>query len=317
MTKTTVLIPVLNDWKNLGIILQDLDNGPSRELDSLHVIVVNDGSSENLQQQGFEFKNIKLSEIQLTVNLGHQRAIAVGLCYIAEMQSIPNVILIMDADGEDLISDIPLLINEAARNNYEKIVFAGRKKRSERLSFIIYYALYRVLFYFLTGQKPKFGNFSCIPGTFLHKIVHNADFWNHYSASVVKNNMPYVVVPTNRGRRIHGESKMNTTSLILHGLSAISLYLDVIAVKFMRIALFILVVMLLILPVIIYIKYFTVLAIPGWASYLFAIILNIIVTTMLLTFILVLQLLNNRNRKPEQPIMHYKNLIYSVNTPRP
>jgi polyisoprenyl-phosphate glycosyltransferase len=316
MTKIAVIIPVLNDWKNLGIILQELDNNISRELGSLHVIVVNDGSNENLQKQGFDFNKIKLSEIELTVTLGHQRAIAVGLCYIAEMQSIPNVILIMDADGEDLTSDIPLLVNEAARNNYEKIVFAGRKKRSERLSFRIYYVLYRVLFYFLIGQKPKFGNFSCIPGSLLQKIVHNADFWNHYSASVVKNNLPYVVVHTKRGNRIHGESKMNTTRLILHGLSAISLYLDVIAVKFLRIAMIILLAMLLILPVIVYVKYFTVLAIPGWASYLFAIILNIIVSTVLFTFILVLQLLNNRNRKPEQPIMHYKNLIYSVNTPK-
>ncbi len=313
MLKLTILIPVLNDWDNLKILLGELDQTSFTEIQELDVVIVNDGSQTNFIHQAPILKNIRLTEIELAHNLGHQRAIAVGLCYLAELTIKTDLIVIMDADGEDNPRDIPSLINETQKNQFNKIVFASRAKRSEKITFRVYYSIYKMLFNLLTGKKPRFGNFSCIPIGFLSKIVHNSDFWNHYSASIIKHNFPVVPVPTNRGKRFQGESKMNTTSLILHGLSAISLYLDVIAVKFLRLAFYILLITILTLVAVVYIKYNTNLAIPGWASYIVTIVLNIIVTTILFTFILVLQLLNNRNRKPEQPIQHYKNLIYSVN----
>jgi polyisoprenyl-phosphate glycosyltransferase len=250
--------------------------------------------------------------LELNVNVGHQRAIAVGMCYIAESITSAELVVVMDSDGEDNVEDIPSLISEAQRQDYQKIIFANRDKRSEPRIFRIYYFFYRILFRLLTGKKVRFGNFCCVPRKILSRIIHIADLWNHYSSSVIKN-IPYSTIPSVRSKRNFGKSKMDTTRLILHGLSAISLYLDVIGVKFLRLSFLILIGIVLALPIILYIKYFTNLAIPGWASYIVAILLNMIITILLFTFILLLQLLNNRNRKPEQPILFYKQLIYAVN----
>jgi glycosyltransferase involved in cell wall biosynthesis len=245
--------------------------------------------------------------------VGHQRAIIIGLCFVSGMNHQSDYVIVMDSDGEDKPSDIPRLIKACKEQQKEKIIFARRDKRSEGMKFKVSYYFYKALFYALTSKNIKFGNFSCIPVSFLPKIIHNADFWNHYSASVIKSKMPYESCSTNRGKRYTGKSKMNFTNLVIHGLSALSLYLDVIIVRFLKLSLAALSIVLALLLVILYVKYFTELAIPGWASVVFAITINILVTISLFTFIVILLHLSNRSQKPSHPINFYKPLILSVN----
>ena len=51
-------------------------------------------------------------------------------------------------------------------------------------------------------------------------------FWIDFKIKI-----DYSSIPTSRGKRYYGNSKMNLTSLIIHGLSSISLYIDRIVVR--------------------------------------------------------------------------------------
>ncbi|NJN33328.1 MAG: hypothetical protein HC817_02790 [Saprospiraceae bacterium] len=60
--------------------------------------------------------------------------------------------------------------------------------------------------------------------------------WNNYSASITHGRLPYELLPLDRGKRYFGTSKMNVVSLIVHGLSAISIYLEVVTVRLLLMA---------------------------------------------------------------------------------
>ena len=63
--------------------------------------------------------------LQLRRNLGHQRAIAVGLAY-AEEHDPCDVVVIMDGDGEDDPKDVPRLLACCRQAGGREIVFAER-----------------------------------------------------------------------------------------------------------------------------------------------------------------------------------------------
>ncbi len=83
----------------------------------------------------------------------------------------------------------------------------------------------------LTGMIIRFGNFCHIPDCQLDRLVCFPDLWNSLSGCI-KSGLPVVRIPTHRANRLTGFSKMNFTALVLHGLSTISVFKDVIAGTF-------------------------------------------------------------------------------------
>jgi hypothetical protein len=132
----------------------------------------------------------------------------------------------MDGDGEDSPADIPRLFEALAREGHRKVVFAERTKRSESTLFRCFYHLYRWLHWLLTGIPVRVGNFSALPMGQLKRLVAVSDLWNHYAAAVFKARLPFVRVPTVRAARLAGRSRMNFVALVIHGLSAISVFSD-------------------------------------------------------------------------------------------
>ncbi len=82
--------------------------------------------------------------MHLARNLGHQKAIALGIAYInADVRS--DFIIVMDADGEDRPEDIAKLLQES--NKYTgHVIFARRTGRSEGVIFRAFYFFYKVFF---------------------------------------------------------------------------------------------------------------------------------------------------------------------------
>jgi len=75
------------------------------------------------------------------------------------------------------------------------------------------------------------GNFSVIPSRAVARLAVISEVWNHYAAAVFNSRIEYDVVPSARCRRLGGSSKMNFTSLVVHGLSALSIFSHVIGVR--------------------------------------------------------------------------------------
>src|SRR5262249_34330459 len=145
-------------------------------------------------------------------------------------------------------------------------VFAERMKRSESLVFRFFYYLYRHLHFLLTSVRVRVGNFSAIPRQRLESLVAVSELWNHYAAAVFHSRQPYCSIPTQRAHRLSGRSSMNFVSLVAHGLSAISVYREVIGVRLLVLAICLALVAVAGLVTTVFLRLNTNLAIPGWAT---------------------------------------------------
>jgi polyisoprenyl-phosphate glycosyltransferase len=227
-----LLFPVLDDWESLRIVLRQIDSELAAVGVTADVLCVDDGSTRpaphDLVDSGFRaLRAVRV--LTLKGNFGHQRAIAIGLSHLAVHHEY-RAVVVMDADGEDLPSDVPRLIAVFQRVG-ERVVFAQRTRRSEGLLFTLGYQIYRLLHRVLTGIPVQVGNFSLIPNRLLHRLVVTSDLWNHCAAAVVHARLPAEMVPTRRGGRVTGRSTMNFQALVRHGLSAMSVFSDRIGVR--------------------------------------------------------------------------------------
>jgi glycosyltransferase involved in cell wall biosynthesis len=310
----SIIIPVFNDWKSLELLLIHLDEVLTDAAMQVEVMVIDDGSTIhkpcNFITSDFKAIN-KIEILELRRNLGHQRAIALGLAYIEAM--VPcQAVVVMDGDGEDAPKDVIRLINKYKEEGDDKIIFARRNQRSESLLFKLSYIIYKWLYKLLTGQQIRVGNFSIIPYKILHRLVVVSEIWNHYASGVLKARIPYIEIPTKRNTRLAGRSKMNFVSLVTHGLSAISVYGDIVGVRLLVAScLFILFTVFSLIAVLI-IKFFTALAIPGWTSYLVAIFFVILIQCVMLSLFFIFVTLSTRNNYNFLPNRDYQYFILTL-----
>ncbi len=231
-----ILIPVFNDWKTLQTLLRSIDETLDQHRIDAELVLIDDGSTE-LPGENFTCPPLtaakKVTLIELRRNLGHQRAIAVALSYIHERLA-SRAVLIMDGDGEDSPDDIPRLLAKFEACRRRKIIFAAREKRSESLKFRVCYGIYQLLHRILTGYGIRVGNFSIVPPRALAQLVVSSEIWNHYAAAVVNSRIEYGSVPTRRAPRLGGRSTMDFTALVVHGLSALSVYSHTIGVRLLQ-----------------------------------------------------------------------------------
>jgi polyisoprenyl-phosphate glycosyltransferase len=306
--RALVLIPCFNDWEPVARVLQELDVAVSRCDAAVRVLVVDDASTQPLTAALPELRFIEdVSVLPLRRNLGHQRAIALGLAYVE--QHVPcDAVLVMDGDGEDSPADAPRLI-EAVQGGSE-VVFAERTRRAEGLLFRSLYLLYRTMHWLLTGRGVRIGNFSIVPRAALHRLVAVSELWNHYAGAVIRSRIPYRTLPTYRRKRIAGKSHMSFVSLVTHGLSAMSVQLDVIGVRLLMANALCWLGMALSLLTVLAIKLFTHVAIPGWASTISMLLAVLMTQSASLALGFVFMTLQSRTSHGFLPLRDY---VYYVN----
>jgi len=233
MQEIAVVLPIFNDWHSFVRLIPDLESAFAGTGVDVTVVAVDDGSVDPLElgdADWSDYQSVKRIEIlQLASNVGHQRAIAIGLSYVQKNLQC-DAAIVMDSDGEDRPRDIPKLLDAHTKHS-ASIIAAARATRSEGAIFKLYYGAYKICFRLLTGRVIDFGNFCLIPRQYLGRITHQADLWNHLAACIIRSRLPLVRVPTDRGRRYAGQSHMNLVSLIVHGLSAMSVFSDAVFVR--------------------------------------------------------------------------------------
>ena len=87
---------------------------------------------------------------------------------------------------------------------------------------------------------------------------------------------------------------MNFTKLVLHGLSAIAIYADVVLVRALIMAMSLVILTVTGAVIVLAIKLFTNLAIPGWATYVLGMLLVIFIQAVALCFVSVFLSLNRK-----------------------
>src|SRR5687767_2692176 len=221
-TELVIVSPVFDDWDAVGALLPALDRELAAAGATARVMLINDGSVQLPPPTLVASPLHAIREVRvlsLRRNLGHQRALAVGLAFIYDQMPCEAVV-VMDADGEDDPRDIQRLLAEAERQRGQAIIFARRMRRSEGIVFTALYRAYRTAHYALTGIRVQVGNFSVVPYPLLRRLVVMSDLWNHYAAAVFQSRIAYGMVPTARTKRLAGRSRMNFVALVAHGLSA-------------------------------------------------------------------------------------------------
>lgn len=302
-----IVIPVYNDWASLERLIADLATESANLNLAPAIFLMNDASTEDVPQGFLQGRNLsafsRFEILDLAYNMGHQRAIAAGLSVVAgEPQR--DTVIVMDSDGEDRAADVPRLLKMAAEHP-GNIVVAERARRSEGITFRIFYHLYKFLFRQLTGKSIDFGNFTALPGPLLARLVLMPELWNNYGAAIIKSRFPVSRVPTTRGQRYAGRSSMNMISLITHGLGAISVFRESVFVRLISMASIIGLLVLAGIAIVLGIRLFTDLAIPGWASYMVGFLVLILLQAGLMLTIAVFLSLGNRSGDaflPEVPL---------------
>ena len=251
-----------------------------------------------------------LSVLRLFRNVGHQKAIALGLSHLASLPDrYPTIV--MDSDGEDRPEDIPKLLETGIREA-SKVVFAHRSKRRESFLFRVFYEVYKTIFRLLTGKVITFGNFSFIPAGQLSKLAHVSEIWNNYPGGVIRSRLPYTAVPLERGHRLAGESKMNFVSLVMHGLSAVSVLIDTTAVRLVLFCVMMVVISVFGIGVVVALRLFTDTAVPGWANYLVFSFLIVILQAFLISLLLVFIVLSYRTQPQFIPARQFQDFVERV-----
>lgn len=308
----TILIPIYNDWEALSRLLPELDRHVPRDGPAapIHVLLIDDGSTQPraLRLDG-GFQNIRRLEVlRLRRNLGHQRALAIGLAF-AEANRDCSAVVVMDGDGEDRPEDVPRLLEHTLACGGECIVFAQRAKRSEVAAFRVGYHAYRWLHLVLTGIPVRMGNFSVIPRGCLNSLAVVSEVWNHYTAAVIKARLPYRTLSTTRGKRLSGRSSMNLVSLITHGLSAISVFRERVGVRLLLATGTFAAVTLALIAATVIVRFTTDLAVPGWATYTVGLLLVLLSQAFFLLLLATFAVLGGRDAAGFLPARDYAHFV--------
>jgi hypothetical protein len=230
MSKIKVLIPIYNDWQSAFKLLKDINFQVSTLSDEFSVIIINDASIENKPEFPTDLNNLKSVQIiNMKDNKGHARCIASGLKYIYEKKEFDYVIP-MDGDGEDRPEEIKNFI-ELTDQSKDKSIVGERIKRSESLFFKICYLFHKFLTLAFTGQSIRFGNFTCLSKITVEKMINEKATWNSFSGSLKKVEKDMLSIPSIRGTRYFGPSKMSFFNLLKHSLSIISVFRKTVLIR--------------------------------------------------------------------------------------
>ena len=221
--KIIILIPIYNDWQSVSKLIDDINLNIAGSNNEISIIIVNDASNYDRQNEEKNLENIhSIKILNMKINQGHSRCIATGLKYIYEKEDFDYVIP-MDGDGEDRPEEIKEFLNQI-KNSNDKPIVGERVKRSENLIFKICYQMHKLITLTFTGKSIKYGNFTCLPKTTVEKMINEKATWNSFSGSLRKIENDLLPVPSTRGTRYFGPSKMSFFNLLKHSLSIISVF---------------------------------------------------------------------------------------------
>lgn len=114
-TKTFIIIPAYNEQEAISKVLDGLASL------GYPVVVVDDGSVENMKDQVLKHKNVFY--IRHKVNLGQGAALQTGIEFAVKQGA--DYIVSFDADGQHSVADIPAILSPVV-NGEADIVLASR-----------------------------------------------------------------------------------------------------------------------------------------------------------------------------------------------
>ena len=223
-----VVMPVYEDLEASSKLFVELarTQGPDT-----YLVAVDDGSvRQPLPISAIEASGLEGVVIRLRRNVGHQRAIAIGLGYVAEHFDGNDIVVVMDSVGEDTPESITELVAGLDSADVD-VVVASRRSRVESLKFKSFYIVYKLLFSLLSGRQISFGNFMAAKMPAVRRLASMQELWIHVAACVLGSKLRVQTCALDRGPRYAGRSKMNFVGLALHGFRALMVFAEDVLVR--------------------------------------------------------------------------------------
>ncbi|MCB1505285.1 MAG: glycosyltransferase [Hyphomicrobiaceae bacterium] len=223
-----VVTPVYEDVEASGRLFEELAKQYPK---GLFVVAIDDGSvKQPLDISGLQRAGLNGVVLKLRRNVGHQKAIAIGLGYVSEHVRRDQLTVVMDSDGEDVPSTIPNLLKRL-RSADTDVVVGKRKSRVETLKFKLFYSLYKRFFRIITGRKINFGNFMALTATSVKRLAAMPESSIHVASAVLASKLRVGTCSLDRGPRYAGQSKMNFVGLVLHGFKGLMVFAEDVLVR--------------------------------------------------------------------------------------
>jgi len=228
MMRKVVVMPVYEDLEASSKLFLELARTQGADT---YIVAVDDGSvRQPLPVSAIEAAQLEGVVITLRRNVGHQRAIAIGLSYVAENFGDAVVVISMASDGEDTPESITELVAGLSSPDID-VVVATRKSRVESLKFKTFYVVYKLLFSMRSGRKISFGNFMAGKMPAVRRLASMQELWTHVAAAVLGSKLRVQSCALDRGARYAGRSKMNFVGLALHGFRALMVFAEDVLVR--------------------------------------------------------------------------------------
>ncbi len=300
-------MPVYDDWPSLLRLAQDIAATPQVRP---HLIVVDDGSSEaGPDLQILARMELSGEILRLRRNVGHQHAIATGLCH-AVAQRFEGPIVIMDGDGEDRPEDLARLLSSLAQQPYG-IVVAERARRHAPLGFRVFHRFYGSIFRLLTGRQLGFGNFCALRPAAARRLTYMPELNLHLAATVLRSGLPIGRLSIDRGRRYGGRSKMSFVSLSDHGLRSIAVFGETVLTRIVIAAFWLATLGALVLLTVFAMK-LPGIASPGWATTVAGVTLVIVVQIAMTGLLGLFVILCGQRSGPSDPLATAQAMIERI-----
>lgn len=215
-------------------------------------------------------------------NLGHQRALVYALRSLTDRLGDDDIIVTMDADGEDRPQDLPRLLAPVLgpQQHVRRIALARRTQREESLAFRIFYRIFKILFRTLTGVRLASGNYAAYRGRLLKAIIFHPYFNLAYSSTLVSLELESAYVDCPRGQRYEGESKMGWRRLLLHGVRLLMPFVDRVSIRALLVFTAVFSSAVVGSIAVLAIRLLTDLAIPGWATQSLLVLMSLSVVAL-------------------------------------
>ena len=260
-TSLVIVTPVYEDTESFYQLAQKIE---SIYQDQATLVAVEDGSLHHLIDVKQCPSTMSLHVLRLKRNVGHQKAIAIGLSYLEDKLSDTTKVVVMDCDGEDRPETINDLTKSLEQDNVD-IAVSVRKSRVESYKFKLFYQVYRLIFRLLTGHNIRFGNFMALKLSAMKRLLAYTELPTHLAGTVILSKCRINSVPIDRGPRYAGQSKMNFAGLVLHGLRALMIFADFVLVRLGIASLIFIGVIAAVIIATIFLKSIG-MATPGWFS---------------------------------------------------
>lgn len=204
----SIIIPYYNEEKNIPVLLGEIDVVMSKEKYEYEIVLVDDGSTEQIQKLNIKDQNIKL--VRHRKRMGKGAALKTGLEHAKG-----DVIVFMDGDLQDDPSDIPAFIQKL-NDGYDLV--NGVRTHRQDTGIIKTYSktannVLRSLF------KSPFTDINCGFKIFRKEVLREMPLYGNnfrfLPLSAYYQGYKVAEVPVHNRKRVHGVSKFGSMKLFI------------------------------------------------------------------------------------------------------